>query len=697
MGGLLPVTGEQAPHGLGLRGRLARLIAIAVIGISGVCLSHMASADDVFVNERFPIRGEDELSPPIVDPANECASHVLVKFAVPHATVQVLLNGVTSIGGPIVAPFGTIAVPLDASHPQLKTGDRISATQTVNGITSKPTDPPMVVGAMPAALPAPVVDPKIYACGQIVPVRSLISGTTVEVRDFAASSDPNAVNTIIGTGETPNDWGSDWAPVVTSSLIQDHLLRARQTACTGIKSALSANPATVLKEPSLNAPKIDPWVSGNDAVTLRDLLTGAVVNVMQGGGAKGSGLATGDVNWVGVKPPLTGPPPPVTAGQDLCTRGPIATQEATQLASPVLVSPICPDQANVIVRGTTVNATLVLLVGGKTHGYGGAALSDVLLNIAPPARFALNDSVQVAEYIGNTLVFSNQVTVGCHIRRSIATFNPEGPELRSLRRGIEVMMGRNPTDPTSWIYQANLHGTTDSPPQPLWNQCQHASFYFFPWHRMYLYYFERILRAASGDPTLTLPYWNYTDDPSLGDPDRRRLPLPFRQPASAAANPLFVAARAPAINSGTGLLPLSAVDYLKAFTFTNFDGPSGTGAATFGGPTLMHHDTGADSGQLEQTPHNVIHGAIGGWMNDPNMSARDPIFYLHHANIDRLWNLWLRKGGGRQNPMGDMTWMNQPFEFFDENGTKVTLSSKDVLDMFGQLSYCYDDDPTQCH
>jgi hypothetical protein len=654
-----------------------------------------ASADEVVINKRFPLESPDQLSPPYIDVTNECATSVRVLSVVPHATVQVFLNGTTKIADPFVVKYGSAAVPLNASHPQFKTGDRISATQMVNGITSKQTDPPMVVGAMPAALPPPVVDTKIYACGRVAPVRGLVSGVSAELVDFGTGTDPNAPSTSIGKGTTPNDWGNDWAPIVTPSLVQGHQLRARQMACTGVTSGLSAQPSAVLTDPPLNKPKIFPWVPHGDAVTLGDLLTGANIKVGQSSGSNGGGLATGDTNWVGVAPPLG--TATVEARQDLCTEGPPARQQAAEkLATPVLASPICPDQPTAFVRNTTINATLVLLVGGGTHGYGGAAPGDAPLNISKPARFALGDTVQVAEYIADSLVFSNKVTVGCFTRHNIASLNPDGPEIASLRRGIAVMMSRPATDPTSWIYQANMHATVDTPALQLWNQCQHASFYFFPWHRMYMYYLERILRAASGDPNLTLPYWNYSDPPPQGGPDPRQLPLPYRSPANSATNPLFVAARSAALNSG-GRLPASAVDYASAFNFINFDAASGSGPSSFGGPTVMHHDTGGDSGALESTPHNVVHSVIGGWMGDPTLAARDPLFYLHHVNIDRLWGRWLKQGGGRQDPVGDPQWMNQAFSFFDENGQKVTLTSKDVLDTFGQLSYCYDDDPMLCH
>jgi hypothetical protein len=281
------------------------------------------------------------------------------------------------------------------------------------------------------------------------------------------------------------------------------------------------------------------------------------------------------------------------------------------------------------------------------------------------------------------------------VRRSIFALDPNGPEITSLRKGVQVMQSRPATDPTSWIYQANIHGTT-APPQPAWSTCQHGSFFFFSWHRMYLYYFERILRKASGDPNLALPYWNYSDDPNLPDPDRRQLPLAFRQPANA-SNPLFVSQRNPGMNNGTGFLPPADVVYSHAFSYTNFEAPAGSGAASFGGGAVSQpsHFNG-DWGALEMTPHNVVHVDVGGWMGDPDTAARDPIFYLHHANVDRLWSHWLAQGGGRQDPTSDQVWMNTTFTFFDENGQQVQLSGKDVLDSATQLNYCYDDEPGCC-
>jgi hypothetical protein len=101
-------------------------------------------------------------------------------------------------------------------------------------------------------------------------------------------------------------------------------------------------------------------------------------------------------------------------------------------------------------------------------------------------------------------------------------------------------------------------------------------------------------------------------------------------------------------------------------------------------------------GVLENEPHNNIHGLVGGrngWMSNPNTAARDPIFWLHHANIDRLWERWLEQGGGRENPVNDDVWMDTVFTFFDENGFEDSLTGRDILDTLGDLDYRYDDDP----
>ena len=291
-------------------------------------------------------------------------------------------------------------------------------------------------------------------------------------------------------------------------------------------------------------------------------------------------------------------------------------------------------------------------------------------------------------------------------RRDVASLDANGPEIAALRRGVAVMQQLSeddPADPRGWRFQANIHG---APPEegnnPAWRQCQHGSFFFLPWHRMYLYWFERILRWAAADSTLALPYWNYFI------PAHRVLPEPFRLPADA-GNALYMEDRDPIVNAGVP--PWSAFsaffDHRRAFATTQFFHQDPLDVS-FGGAWAarpVHSGTAAqNTGLLELTPHGQIHIMIGGRiedasgsvhtapMGDPRFAARDPIFWLHHCNIDRLWERWLDQGDGRENPWNDATWMDTAFSFFDETGHAVRMTARDVLNPYA-LGYGYDDDP----
>jgi Common central domain of tyrosinase/Polyphenol oxidase middle domain len=338
----------------------------------------------------------------------------------------------------------------------------------------------------------------------------------------------------------------------------------------------------------------------------------------------------------------------------------------------------------------------------------------VALNLNP------NGEVCSIENGSGTIAGSNvtDVLVSCslpaHTRQDIANLTPA--QLASIARGFQLMMQRsydNPNDPTGLTYQANMHSTlmenTGCPMgdslNPMWDQCQHYSNLFFPWHRMYLYYFERILRAASGDPNLTLPYWNYESASEQTLPSAYTTPAtPCSQvtlgsggyvyqignpSANPGCNPLYLPMRA--LTAGVAL-PTGAADDSIAMTDTSFEPSSSGGDFGGGAPPGECHFDGAQ-GDLESQPHDVIHGAVGGIMAETTQSGNDPVFFLHHAEIDHLWKRWLAQGGGRSDPTTDATWMNSSFNFYDETGNVVTLSAHDVLDTVTQLDYRYDDDP----
>jgi hypothetical protein len=276
---------------------------------------------------------------------------------------------------------------------------------------------------------------------------------------------------------------------------------------------------------------------------------------------------------------------------------------------------------------------------------------------------------------------------------------PWDPITEAYARAVRTMQARPPNDPTSWSFQAAIHGSYVAPPPGArWNECQHASWFFLPWHRMYLFFFERIVRAAvlaNGGPSdWALPYWNY-DQPAPAN----TLPLPFRTPTlpDGTRNPLFLPAgrRNAAIANGAQLSPFITSSQ-SAMMQTRFDGPPGAG---FGGVQRAPAHFGGTFGAIEQTPHNDVHVQVGGnrvgqcqggIMIDPNCAALDPIFWLHHANIDRLWSRWIAQGG-RSNPTLP-AWRNQQFLFVDEAGQTVSMTPASVVDTAAQLAYVYDDD-----
>lgn len=301
------------------------------------------------------------------------------------------------------------------------------------------------------------------------------------------------------------------------------------------------------------------------------------------------------------------------------------------------------------------------------------------------------------------------------VRRDVWKLDAQDETLVWYARAVAAMRGRPVSDPTSWRFQAAIHDydpSTDPfshnpdplPPQAIqakyWFQCQHGTWFFLPWHRMYLYFFEQIVLAEvkklGGPEDWALPYWNY----SASD-ETRRLPLAFRDPADPSTNPLYTDRHLDCNTGGINYAPPRTVNLRRALTQADFSTKS-KATTNFGGfPTPFEHN-GGGFGELEIVPHGAMHINIGGpdprpgrhgWMSDPSTAALDPIFWLHHANIDRLWQVWLNRAvtPPHQNPT-DNAWCNQvPFTFIDPaTGQATTKVPQDVLDTT-TLGYTYED------
>lgn len=253
---------------------------------------------------------------------------------------------------------------------------------------------------------------------------------------------------------------------------------------------------------------------------------------------------------------------------------------------------------------------------------------------------------------------------GPAVRRNAFPMAENDPVLVGYRRAITAMKALPTENPCSWTYQAAIHGTTLTPVLTAWNTCHIDPRFFWSWHRMYLYWFERIVRKYSGMYDWAIPYWDWAN------PAQRQLPPAFRVAGSA----LHDASRNAALNDGTGSISTALGNAVSnANLLLNF----------------FNAQTGINS------PHGSVHGAVSGNMCCVVTAAQDPIFWLHHSNVDRQWNLWLAQGGGRTNPVGDADWRNTPYTFFDECCQQVTMTGCEVLRAAKQLSYTYEGEPPQ--
>ncbi len=290
-------------------------------------------------------------------------------------------------------------------------------------------------------------------------------------------------------------------------------------------------------------------------------------------------------------------------------------------------------------------------------------------------------------------------------------------------RGVAQLQQRALAEPTSWRFYAAIHGfnpplwtqlgylkPTDQRPsdaliKQFWAQCQHGSWYFLPWHRGYVLAFEANIRAAvtqlGGPADWALPYWNYFKD------GESALPPAFASqdwPDGQGNNPLFVGPRYGPDGNGDVFVPLSEVN-LNALSDPDFTGVSGGGSPGFGGVDTGFSHSGHVHGGIETQPHDWVHGLVGGAENNdqdrpgamsvPDSAALDPIFWLHHANIDRLWESWNSASPPNLDPT-DQNWVNGPasvgqrsFVMPMPDGSSWTYKPGDMIDL-KTLGYQYD-------
>ncbi|MNU13724.1 Tyrosinase [compost metagenome] len=312
-------------------------------------------------------------------------------------------------------------------------------------------------------------------------------------------------------------------------------------------------------------------------------------------------------------------------------------------------------------------------------------------------------------------------------------WNQEGtfdnPDLFWYAKAVAEMQFRKLDDPTSWWFFAAIHGeniagdpsgidwnTIKTPPNvptspvpstsiknKYWNQCQHQSWYFAPWHRGYLMALEIQIRAIvielNGPSEWALPYWNY-----FGGDKENKIPPAFTQQFfdGGTPNPLFVTARYGPDNDGNIYVKLFKDGKPRVTQNCELKTVYTGNQNCFGGPEteFSHYGTLFPEESLETNPHNFVHNDVGGVaqgnegiMSDPNTAALDPIFYLHHCNIDRMWASWNAKGNN--NP-SQTEWLGGPKEIGERefvmplvDGKEWIYTPNDVTNL-DSLDYGYD-------
>jgi tyrosinase len=243
-------------------------------------------------------------------------------------------------------------------------------------------------------------------------------------------------------------------------------------------------------------------------------------------------------------------------------------------------------------------------------------------------------------------------------RRNISNLAANDPIIQSYQDAITKMKALPSTDARNWTRQAQIHN----------NHCPHGNWFFLPWHREYLLYFERICRQLSGNKTFALPYWNWAVESKVPDI------------FWGAGNPMFDANRG--MTQGT-LLDQGSIGHTEMESiqsepnFLVFDSGKATAQRQF-----------TSYGELEGTPHNYVHGAIGGDMGT-FMSPLDPVFWCHHNMIEYCWVDWnlIRQHDNTSDP----TWNNFTFsDFFDENGNAVPSLAVAIGLLYPIFDYQYE-------
>ena len=273
------------------------------------------------------------------------------------------------------------------------------------------------------------------------------------------------------------------------------------------------------------------------------------------------------------------------------------------------------------------------------------------------------------------------------VRKDLASIDPNGEEMATLKRAFQGLMDRNVDDTESYFQIAGLHWL----PGPA-VYCRHHENAYNPWHRAYLLAFEDALRTVEGCEHVTLPYWNIQAkapdnifrvrdrDGVMGIPD-----VLYEDPFAEYTLPL----RLENLNG-------SAVYEQGAKTRRRDEAAIlcllGSRKVNENIESALSHShwenfNGWDSGRTQDgiiRAHDNGHVACGETLSNQDVAAFDPMFWFFHANWDRLWWKW-QKAYGATTIDRFRTHLAGPADWLDDdvlNGLKpFERKTKDMIDL----------------
>ncbi|CAO2043757.1 unnamed protein product [Urochloa humidicola] len=274
--------------------------------------------------------------------------------------------------------------------------------------------------------------------------------------------------------------------------------------------------------------------------------------------------------------------------------------------------------------------------------------------------------------------------------------------LEKYERAVALMKKLPDDDPRSFTQQWRVHcafcdAAYEQVGFPDLDIQVHNSWLFFPWHRLYLYFHERILGKLIGDDTFALPFWNWDA------PGGMTFPAIYNNQSS----PLYDERRNPAhlppftldldYNDTDSTIPTEQqINQNLTIMYRQMISSAKRAELFLGQPYRQGDQPDPGAGTIENVPHNPVHL----WTGDPRQpngedmaifysAARDPVFYAHHGNVDRMWHVWrgLRPGN---TDFTDTDWLDAAFVFYDEDARLVRARVRDCLDP-AALRYTYQD------